>query len=71
MPDDDPATIKAELELASDPMVLVGHMPFLGRLSGLLVNGDPQRPVIEFLPGALLCCTRSALQWKFSWHVAP
>jgi phosphohistidine phosphatase len=71
LPDDDPASVKAELDLAAEPMVLVGHLPFMGRLSGLLINGDPTRAVIEFSPASILCCTRSAAQWKFAWHVEP
>lgn len=71
LPEDDPAIVKAELDAASDSILLVGHLPFMSRLAGLLVNGDPERPVVEFSPAALVCLTRSAAQWKMAWQVAP
>jgi phosphohistidine phosphatase len=71
LPEDDPSIMKAELDVANDSILLVGHLPFMSRLAGLLVNGDPERPVVEFLPAALVCFTRSAARWKMAWQVAP
>jgi phosphohistidine phosphatase len=71
LPEDDPSIMKAELDVANDSILLVGHLPFMSRLAGLLVNGDPERPVVEFSPAALVCFTRSAAQWKMAWQVAP
>jgi phosphohistidine phosphatase len=71
LPEDDPAMVKAEIDAATDSMLLVGHLPFLSRLAALLVNGDPERPVAEFFPATMVCCSRSAAQWKISWRIAP
>ncbi|MGH7852097.1 MAG: phosphohistidine phosphatase SixA [Candidatus Binatia bacterium] len=71
LPEDDPAIVKADLDAARDSILLVGHLPLMSRLAGLLVNGDPERPVVEFSPAAMVCCTRSAARWKFAWHLAP
>jgi phosphohistidine phosphatase len=71
LPEDDPSIMKAELDVANDSILLVGHLPFMSRLAGLLVNGDPERPVVEFSPAALVCFTRSAARWKMAWQVAP
>jgi phosphohistidine phosphatase len=71
LPEDDPAIVKAELDTANDSILLVGHLPFMSRLAGLLVHGDPERPVVEFSPAALVCFTRSAAQWKMIWQIAP
>jgi phosphohistidine phosphatase len=35
-------------------MMLVGHLPHLARLAGLLLAGDPDRPVIAFGQGGLV-----------------
>jgi phosphohistidine phosphatase len=71
LPEDDPALVKAELDAAHDSILLVGHLPFMSRLAGLLIHGDPERPGVEFSPAALGCFTRSAAQWKLAWHIAP
>ena len=70
LPDDDPAVIKSELEMAEEPIMLVGHLPFMGRLAGFLIYGDPERQAAEFIPGDMLCCTRSPAGWKISWQIA-
>jgi phosphohistidine phosphatase len=71
LPEDDPAIIQAEIEVAKTSMVLVGHMPFMSRLAGLLVNGDPERPVVELSPAMMVCCAKSNAQWKIGWQIAP
>jgi phosphohistidine phosphatase len=71
LPEDDPAIVKAELEAANDSIVLVGHLPFMSRLAGLLINGDPERPGVEFFPATMICYVRSTAQWKMSWVIAP
>ena len=71
LPEDDPAIVKGELEAATDSILLVGHLPFMSRLAGLLVNGDPERPAAEFFPATLVCCIWAASQWKIDWRLAP
>ena len=68
-PDDDPTIARAELEAASRPLMLVSHLPYLGRLAGLLTTGDTERTVIEFAPATLVCLTRHANGWKFDWSL--
>ncbi len=71
LPDDDPMAGKAELEAATDPIMLVGHLPYMSRLAALLVRGDREAPVIEFQPAAIVCCSKTAAQWKIDWYLAP
>jgi phosphohistidine phosphatase len=71
LPEDDPAIVKADLEAATASILLVGHLPFMSRLAGLLVNGDPDRPAAEFFPATMVCCIRAASQWKMGWRLAP
>jgi phosphohistidine phosphatase len=71
LPDDDPMIEKAELETATEPIMLVGHLPYMGRLAALLVRGDTESAVIDFPPAAMVCCSRAAAQWKIEWQLAP
>lgn len=69
-PEDDPAIVKAELELANRPIMVVSHLPYLGRLAGLLITGDAERPVVSFAPATLACMTRQADGWKLLWWLS-
>lgn len=69
LPEDDPAVAQAEIELRSDSILLVGHLPFMSRLAGLLVSGDPEQAVVEFFPATMVCFYRSAAQWKIGWRI--
>ena len=71
LPDDDPAMGQAQLEAATEPVMLVGHLPYMRRLAALLVNGDPERPVVDFAPADLICCSKKHLRWRINWHLAP
>lgn len=67
LPEDDPAIVKAELEGAEHSILLVGHLPYLNRLAALLVNGDPDRAVVEFLPAMMACLAKVNDRWKVVW----
>lgn len=68
-PTDDPEIARAECELATEPVMLVGHLPHLGRLAGTLVRGHPDREPVELAPGAMLCLSRSERGWEIEWLI--
>lgn len=68
LPEDDPAIVKAELDLMDHPIALVGHLPYLNRLAALLTSGDPNRAVVEFLPAMMIGFQRQDYQWKITWR---
>jgi phosphohistidine phosphatase len=70
-PDDDPILAKAELEAALEPVMLVGHLPHMGRLASLLVAGDPERAVVDFPSGALVCVSSARGKWALRWSLTP
>jgi phosphohistidine phosphatase len=47
-PEDDPEPAAVECEQAREPLMLVGHMPYMGRLAGRLLIGNPGRQLIRF-----------------------
>ena len=69
--DDDPWIAKAELETAEAPVMLVGHLPHLGRLASLLLSGDSERPTVEFSTATIACLSWNAGSWKFVWSLSP
>ena len=68
LPEDDPAIVKAELDLMEDPVAVVGHLPHLNRLAALLTTGDAKRAVVEFLPAMMIGFERQIHQWKIIWR---
>jgi len=71
MPEDDPAIAKAELEAVDQPILLVGHIPYMSRLAALLVKGDAAQSIGEFSPATMLCCTKISAGWQIDWRIAP
>ena len=71
LPQDDPAWAAAELAAAQDPIMLVGHLPYMGRLAAHLVTGDSDREIVAFAPATLVCCAHEALLWHVEWILAP
>ena len=57
--------------LSADTM-LVGHLPFMGRLAGCLVTGDEHVEVVAFVPGTILCLEPAAGdRWRVVWMARP
>ena len=71
LPQDDPDIAKAELEDVKHPIMLVGHLPHLNRLTALLISGDVESGVMEFPPATMVCCTRDGSKWKIVWTLTP
>jgi phosphohistidine phosphatase len=53
------------------PVMLVGHLPFLARLAGFLLTGDPQRDVVKFRNSAVVCLVRDETRWQVAWILTP
>lgn len=67
LPEDDPAIAKAEIGSAQEPIMLVGHLPHMNRLAGLLFAGDPDRAVAEFPTATMLGCEWDQGRCKILW----
>jgi phosphohistidine phosphatase len=64
-------TVRRIADWTSDVM-LVGHLPFMGKLVARLVAGDEGKPVAAFVPGTVVCLERDeANHWTIVWMVRP
>jgi len=70
-PNDDVHAAARDVSNASEPLMLVGHLPFLSRLAGLLVAGDPAIEVVRFQMGGAVCLQREGSRWTVRWAVTP
>jgi phosphohistidine phosphatase len=69
-PRDDPANWAARVTAETRDIMLVGHLPHLARLAGILLTGDPDRPVIAFRQGGLVGLEEGPAGWSV-WLVLP
>ena len=70
-PLDSVVPIAEELERASQPVMLVGHLPFMGRLAGYLLTGDADQDVIDFTNAGIVCLERVDQRWQTVWIITP
>ena len=71
-PKDAVEPIQRELEQESSNVMIVGHLPFLGRLAALLLTGNADNDVVAFQFGCVVCLKRGdSGTWKLEWMMVP
>jgi phosphohistidine phosphatase len=71
-PLDDPGTWEDRLKYMTEDIMLVGHLPHLGRLSSLLLCGDKERDAVAFRMGCVVCFGRAEKGlWSLQWMITP
>ncbi|MBN2061110.1 MAG: phosphohistidine phosphatase SixA [Deltaproteobacteria bacterium] len=71
-PLDDVTAVARTIESGSNIM-LVGHQPFMGRLTSYLITGSMDTPVFKFQNGGILCLDRDpdTGSWIILWSLMP
>ena len=71
-PLDDPKIWADRIARLDEDILLVGHLPHLGKLAALLISGDQERSVINFQMGGAVCLRRlDSGQWAVEWLIIP
>jgi phosphohistidine phosphatase len=71
-PNDDVMALKNELGSNEQDIMIVGHLPFLGKLASLLLSGSESAETVAFKNAGIVCLSRSeANQWQIEWMVTP
>jgi len=70
-PKDDPGRIADEMAGAPEPLLLVGHLPHLGRLTAGLLTGKDEPAVVSFRMAALVALRREPEGWRLAWVLTP
>jgi len=71
-PNDDPATMANFLNVYTDDVMLVGHLPHLERLTSLLLTGNPDRRPVALRNGGVVCLHKDGVGvWSVSWVIVP
>jgi phosphohistidine phosphatase len=71
-PNDNVAIFFDEIANWSDDVLVIGHLPFMGNLTSLLLMGSESEDMINFQPGTLVCLeTRARFKWAINWMLTP
>lgn len=71
-PSDDPLWWAEHLKTRQKDVMLVGHLPHLERLAGLLLCGDSTASPVQFRNAGVVCLVRDdEREWHLVWAVTP
>lgn len=70
-PLDDPQEAKRLIQQAKRPLMVVGHLPHLSRLTALLISGDPEKEVVRFSMGGIVYLGKNDDGWSIGWALVP
>jgi phosphohistidine phosphatase len=71
-PMDDVAEAAANLD-PSENVMLVGHLPFMERMTAFLVTGSIDKPILKFQNSGIVCLDKDAdaQAWVILWALLP
>jgi phosphohistidine phosphatase len=71
-PLDDVAEYAANIDPVEDIM-LVGHLPFMERMTSFLITGSTDKPVFKFQNSGIVCLDKDpdAQAWAIRWALMP
>ncbi len=71
-PMDDPGIWAECLSTYEGDIALVGHLPHLGKLAGLLLCGNEENKAVSFTNAGIVCFNRNDdVSWSLEWTLTP
>lgn len=71
LPNDDVIAFANEVNLWEEDVLLVGHLPFMGRLAGQLIVNDENKEIIDFQTATLACLEQvMTTRWIIKWVIS-
>lgn len=70
-PLDEPEIINQRIINANKSLMIVGHLPHLGKLASLLLCGDKNKKIISFQMGGVVCLQKYEDFWSLKWMITP
>ena len=70
-PNDDVHSYVEQLKGKGGSIMIVGHLPFLDKLAGLLIAGDQSETVVSFVNSGIVCLASDQGGWLVSWCITP
>lgn len=70
-PNDDVTLVAESLQGEHGSVMLVGHIPHLSRLVGVLVTDNPQIEIVRFRNAGIVCLGQKEGKWAIDWVFQP
>jgi phosphohistidine phosphatase len=70
-PNDEVTQLAASLHGDQESIMLVGHLPHLSRLVGMLVTSNPDNVVVRFRNAGIVCLSQQEEKWALDWVIQP
>lgn len=72
-PMDNITSLKEEVNKTDKNIMVVGHLPYLSKLTSALLSGDENRDVVTFQNGCIVKLVRSSetREWSLKWMITP
>jgi phosphohistidine phosphatase len=71
-PTDNPEVWYKLLAGMEEDVMLVGHLPLLSRLTGMLLAKDKEETIVDFKMGGMVCLNRiHSEKWQIEWMIIP
>lgn len=70
-PGAEPEPVRGQLEEATEPLMLVGHLPHLSRLISALVLGNSETEIIRPETGTMICLVKTDRGFRLLWVLTP
>jgi phosphohistidine phosphatase len=69
----DDVTVVAKTLKTDDNLMLVGHLPFMERLTSFLITGSKEKLVFKFQNGGIVCLDKvqESPWWHIKWTLMP
>lgn len=70
-PVDDVQPVGDQITGGDQQLMLVGHLPFMERITGYLVAGDAEQKVVDFQNAGVVCLAHNGEAWSVHWILTP
>lgn len=71
LPKEKPEEVLDLINESREDLIIVGHMPHLGKLSGKILTGFEENCIFSFSPGSLLILENIEKEWKVLAFISP
>ncbi len=69
-PNDPIDSMLTRIEAEEDNLMVVGHLPYLAKLCGQLVDGNQEGTVVNFQAGTTACLEELNGDWAIDWVIS-
>jgi phosphohistidine phosphatase len=70
-PLDDPGVWAERVGTLEEDILLVGHLPHLGKLATFLMSGEKEKSMVNFQMGGVVRLRRQEGTWAVDWMIVP